>query len=88
MGNKMHGTARAFRMVSEWARLQIKCATSAQDVNQESYRNYIFSRIMGLSISSLISQWLGVDKKARIICVGLDCAGKVELHLGVLSLTS
>jgi hypothetical protein len=31
---------------------------------------------MGLSISALINEWLG-DKKARILCVGLDCAGKV-----------
>ena len=36
---------------------------------------------MGLSISALISEWLG-DKKARILCVGLDCAGKVcEIHM-------
>jgi hypothetical protein len=32
---------------------------------------------MGLALSDLIGQWLGANKKARIICIGLDCAGKV-----------
>jgi len=33
---------------------------------------------MGLSISALINQWLG-QQKARILCVGLDAAGKTTI---------
>lgn len=33
---------------------------------------------MGITISALINQWLGT-KKARILCVGLDAAGKTTI---------
>jgi len=33
---------------------------------------------MGLTISQLINQWIGT-KKARILCVGLDAAGKTTI---------